>query len=367
LKTRLIFTLLLFLAVNNNYLFAQEEEELPDTIGVGGVNWFAYPFIFYTPETSLAFGAGGVLSFKFSNRRGLKPSNITGSGYYSINNQYDFTLIPEVYFNEDKFKVWFKFNYGKIFDRFYGVGSSTPNIDNNKYFQQNFIFNLKLLTEVFDEELKLGAIYEYRYMSVADKLGNPLLESGQLPGSEGGTTSGFGFVTTFDSRDNIFYPHSGGYYEFSITSFQKKIGSDFNYNKYVFDFRRFFELTQRHILALQVYMMIETAAPPFYDLALLGGDKLMRGYINGRYRDRNYYMLQAEYRMPLVWRFRLVFFGGVGDVSENLSTFTISTIKPTYGAGVRFRLDELEKLDLRLDVGFGKVSHGFYFSINQAF
>jgi len=320
------FKTLLLILLLTQLAYAQEKEELPDTIGVGGVNWFAYPFIFYTPETSLAFGAGGVVSFKLSDRFGSKPSNVTASGFYSINNQYDFTLIiPEVYFNEDRLKVWFKFNYGKIFDRFNGVGSSTPQIENEKYFQENFIFNLKLLTEAFDDELKLGAIYEYRYMNVADKLGNPFLESGLLPGSEGGTTSGLGFVATFDSRDNIFYPHSGGYYEFSVTSFQEIIGSDFNYNKYVFDFRRFIELTQRHILALQAYMLIETAAPPFYDLALLGGDKLMRGYINGRYRDRNYYVIQAEYRMPLIWKFRVVFFGGVGDVSKNLSTFNNKT------------------------------------------
>lgn len=204
-------------------------------------------------------------------------------------------------------------------------------------------------------------------MNVADKLGNPFLESGELPGSEGGTTSGLGVVVTWDSRDNIYYPHSGGYYEFSVTYFQNKIGSDFNYNKYIFDFRRFFEVSHRHILAVQTYIMIETAAPPFYDLALLGGDRLMRGYIMGRYRDRTYYVLQAEYRTPLWWKFRLVFFGGVGDVASGVSKFTISTIKPSYGAGIRFRIDELEKLDLRFDVGFGRGTHGIYFSINQAF
>lgn len=360
------FKTLLLILLLTQLAYAQEED-LPDTIGVGGVNWFAYPFIFYTPETDLAFGAGGVISFKFSDKPGLKPSNITGSGYYTVNNQYDFTLMPEVYFNEDKFKLWFKFNYGKVFDRFYGVGKSTPEIENDKYFQQNFIFNLKLLTEAFYDELKLGAIYEYRYMNVADKLGNPFLESGELPGSEGGTTSGLGVVVTWDSRDNIYYPHSGGYYEFSVTYFQNKIGSDFNYNKYIFDFRRFFEVSHRHILAVQTYIMIETAAPPFYDLALLGGDRLMRGYIMGRYRDRTYYVLQAEYRTPLWWKFRLVFFGGVGDVASGVSKFTISTIKPSYGAGIRFRIDELEKLDLRFDVGFGRGTHGIYFSINQAF
>jgi len=40
-------------------------------------------------------------------------------------------------------------------------------------------------------------------------------------------------------------------------------------------------------------------------------------------------------------------------------------IKSSYG--IRIRLDELEKLDLRLDVGLGRETHGFCFSVNQAF
>jgi len=155
----LFLTKIIIFFLLTNSLHSQQEEK-PDTLGIGGFNWFAYPFIFYTPETSLAFGAGGVVSFKFSNKLKLKPSSVTASGYYSINNQYDITVTPEVYFDNDRFKMWFKFNYGKIFDRFYGVGNNTPDLGNNRYFQQNFIFNLKILTEVFQKNVKLGAIYE---------------------------------------------------------------------------------------------------------------------------------------------------------------------------------------------------------------
>jgi hypothetical protein len=45
----------------------------------------------------------------------------------------------------------------------------------------------------------------------------------------------------------------------------------------------------------------------------------------------------------------------------------IATIKPSYGLGIRFRLDELQKLDLRIDAGFGRGTNGIYFSVNQAF
>ncbi|GAH05448.1 unnamed protein product, partial [marine sediment metagenome] len=81
-----------------------------DTVGVKGDNWFAYPYAFYTPETSLAFGAGGIFSFSLSEKLKSKPSSITGSGYYTINNQYDITLQSEIYFAEDKYKLWSKFN-----------------------------------------------------------------------------------------------------------------------------------------------------------------------------------------------------------------------------------------------------------------
>ena len=364
MKKLLPYTILITI-IFNHLIYCQEE--LEDTVGIRGINWFAYPFIFYSPETNWAFGGGGVISYKFSDRIGSKPSNITASGFYSINNQYDLNLFPEFYLNEDKQKLWFAVNYSKLFDRFYGIGNSTSEIKNDKYFQQNLAFKFKFLTEAFVNALKLGLIYEYRNMSIPDKRGNPFLESFGLIGNEGGKTSGLGIIATWDSRDNVYYPHTGGYYEFSFNSFQKKIGSDFIYNKYTFDFRRFFSPFNQHVFAIQTFFMIETGSPPFYDLALFGGDRLMRGYITGRYRDRNYYVLQAEYRTSPLWKFRFVFFGGVGDVAPGISKFTISTIKPTYGMGIRFRLDELEKLDLRMDVGFGKETSGIYFGVNQAF
>ena len=114
--------------------------------------------------------------------------------------------------------------------------------------------------------------------------------------------------------------------------------------------------------------MVVTGSAPFYDLALIGGDRVMRGYLYGRYRDKAYYAVQAEYRLPnIVWRFGLVLFGGFGDVAPKLSKMEIATVKPTYGFGIRFRFDELQKLDLRADVGFGKGTSGIYFSVNQAF
>jgi outer membrane protein assembly factor BamA len=347
-------------------IFSQEEIS-PDTIGVRGVNWFAYPFIFYTPETDWAFGAGGILYFKLSDQLKSKPSSVTASGYYTVNNQFDISILPEIYLNQDKYLLSTKFNYSEVFDFFYGIGPTSPDIENNQYFQRNFILNVKFQLEAFKKNFKLGPIYELRSMNVLKKENNPFLDSNLVRGSNGGTTSGLGIIASYDTRDNIFYPSQGSFYQFSATYYSKTFGSDFDYDKYILDARRYLSFFPKHILALQAYVMIEFAYPPFYELALLGGDKVMRGYLYGRYRDRLYYAFQAEYRLPFIWRFGFVVFGGLGDVASKMSKIEIATIKPTYGFGVRFRLDELQKLDLRVDFGFGKDTDGIYFSLNQAF
>ncbi|MCC7095059.1 MAG: BamA/TamA family outer membrane protein [Ignavibacteriaceae bacterium] len=341
----------------------------PDTIAIRGVDWLAYPYIFYSPETSLAFGGGGIVYFKLYENPKAKSSSITPSFYYTVNGQYDVTIIPELFLFEDKLKIWSKLNYSSYFDRYYGIGNQSVEIENDKYLQDNFQAQIKLQPKLFDDRLNIGINYEIRNMSVVDTKGNPYLENDStIIGKEGGLTSGLGFAVSWDTRDNNFFPSRGGYYEAYTSNFFEFIGSDFNYNKSVLDLRHYWNPIFSHVVALQAYLLNESGTPPFYDLGLLGGSRLMRGTIMGRYRDKTYYVVQSEYRMPeLVWRFGLILFAGFGDVAPSLKRITISNVKPTYGFGIRFRFDELEKVEIRMDVGFGKGSNGIYFDINQAF
>jgi len=369
------YTHILLTLIITPLIFSQSEKSdtsivnKPDTIAVRGVDWLAYPYIFYSPETSLAFGGGGIVYFKLYDNPKAKSSSITPSFYYTVNGQYDVTIIPELFLLDDQLKIWSKLNYSSFFDRYYGVGNSTAEIENDKYLQDNFQAQVKLQPKLFDERLNIGINYEIRNMSVADTKGNPFLENDStLVGKDGGLTSGLGLAFAWDTRDNNFFPSKGGYYEAYTSNFFDFIGSDFNYSKTVIDLRHYWNLTSNHVLAMQAYLLSEGGTPPFYDLGLLGGSKLMRGTIMGRYREKTYYVVQSEYRMPvLVWRFGLILFAGIGDVAPSVGRITISTVKPTYGFGIRFRFDELEKVEIRMDVGFGKGSNGIYFDINQAF
>ena len=94
----------------------------------------------------------------------------------------------------------------------------------------------------------------------------------------------------------------------------------------------------------------------------------MRGYFHGRYRDNIYMMLQLEYRQYFWKRLGFVVFGGAGNVSHEITTFTSSTIKVSYGGGLRFLFNKKQKINLRMDVGFGLDGNmGIYFGIEEAF
>lgn len=100
---------------------------------------------------------------------------------------------------------------------------------------------------------------------------------------------------------------------------------------------------------------------------MLGGAELMRGYYEGRYRDKQFIGGQAEYRMPIWWRFGAAAFAGLGDVAPAIQEFRLSSFKPSYGLGLRFMVNPKEKVNIRLDYAWGQQTSGFYLEITEAF
>jgi len=357
-----IFYIMIICIIYYNNLSAQDSTDSTEK----KISYFVYPYAFYSPETNLAFGAGGVLSFHLSGGLSSKPSNITASGYYTINNQYDINLIPDFYFSNDQYRAYLKVNYGHIIDKFFGIGNNTVENGNESYQMKNLGYLFKFLTAISDI-IKIGLVVDYANKTITDKKSNPYLIADTIRGSSGGVTNGVGLVITRDSRDNLNFPSSGGYYELSFTSFSQNLGSNFDFNKFLFDFRRYMEISEKNYLAFQLYAVHIFGYPPYYQLAALGGDRVMRGYYTGRYRDNAYLAGQLELRKEIWWRIGLVGFFGAGEVSHDYSLLEMRKLLFSYGLGVRYRFDLIEKLDLRMDIGFGKNTSGVYFSANQAF
>jgi hypothetical protein len=357
-----LYTVLVILFTTSNFT-GQTKEDSSETKDFG---LFGYPYAFYSPETNLAFGVGGMVYFRTTKDKDIELSNIVLSGYYTINNQYTINLTPELYLSKsgDYFKG--DFFYGKFLDKFYGYGSQSPEIPYPDYLTNDFnayFYFQKNITK----NIEVGIIYDYFNSTIIDKKENQLLLNDVVVGTDGGVSSGFGFSAAWDSRDYVYVSTRGWYYYFSAVFYSKAFGSDYDFNQYIIDLREFYHPFQNHVFAFQGFGSFTRGNPPFYEVPRLGGGVTMRGYFEGRYRDRNYITLQMEYKTVLFWKIGGVLFVGMGDVARQFSDFKLKNFKYSYGFGFRYAFDLEERLTIRADFGFGKNTSGVYFSMSEAF
>jgi outer membrane translocation and assembly module TamA len=116
-------------------------------------------------------------------------------------------------------------------------------------------------------------------------------------------------------------------------------------------------------LALNSWWSFTHGNPPFQHISLIGGSELMRGYFEGRYRDRHAMVHQAEYRLPIYRNLGMVFFGSAGQVADSIHSYGLKRFRYGGGLGFRYKLNP-EGLNIRLDIAFGD-QRAFYFGLNE--
>ena len=122
-------------------------------------------------------------------------------------------------------------------------------------------------------------------------------------------------------------------------------------------------------IAAKLYIENNFGDVPFQDQAIYGGSTGARGYFYGRFIDKNMYVLQGEFRYRFKPRWSLNAFGLFGSVdSTPARLFKFNNIKPSLGAGIRFKVLKDKNTWLRFDYGRGiDGQSGVYFGVNEVF
>ena len=110
---------------------------LGDSTNKRKLTFNGYPYAYYTPETELAFGVGGIMIFYTGLDSIVSPSKTVVSGYYSTLKQYKITLNPAMYFFEDKLFIGAYLSFGHFVDKFWGIGNETDENGTEQYEKQN--------------------------------------------------------------------------------------------------------------------------------------------------------------------------------------------------------------------------------------
>ena len=111
-----------------------------------------------------------------------------------------------------------------------------------------------------------------------------LLLSG-APWPEGRLDFGAGFAVMWDSRDNLFATTTGTLAQLEyLGSLYQNEGRSFN--TITLDVRHFYNPFGGLVFASMITLKDARGDVPFYELAMLGGQDMLRGYEYDRFRDR---------------------------------------------------------------------------------
>lgn len=333
-------------------------------------NFIALPGFGYAQETGFEFGASALYSF-YADTIALETrlSNLYAAASYTTKGQSRIGIRADYWLPKNRYHLTASMGYSNFPFSFYGTGNSTATVNKDLLTQKRLYLNLgaeKLLAKHLYGALNL----DFGNYHCRDKVADGIFENdGDIAGKGGGNTILYGPGIIYDTRNLNTYTTAGIYLNMNagLSSAPAYNGKYFN-----LDVRQFNPLTKKLVLAFQLqYQVISGKEVPFYLLQRFGNDEMMRGYYNGRYRDKNLAALQAELRYRLSDRLAVVGFGGTGTVFKN--EFKLQELKPNYGGGLRYFFDVEKGLGVRLDYGIGEKrtneerQKGFYISLSEAF
>ncbi|MBS1681264.1 MAG: DUF2141 domain-containing protein [Bacteroidetes bacterium] len=327
------------------------------------------PVFGYTPETSLMVGANLIDFFRLNKLDTTsRISFVDVLGAVTLHKQVITEINYTFFTNREKYMLIGNMGFQKFPQYYYGIGNDLPESNKESINYDQFVFSPLFLRNLYKKVFAGVGYYYLNLFNLKDGSLN-LLDNNQVTGYQGSTISGIQFCVTSDNRNNIYNTSKGHLVRFKYGVNNGALGSEFDFRSFEGDLRKFIKLNKESedIIALQLYSYFTWGTVPWNAMGALGNDMIMRGYYSGRYRDRNYAAAQVEYRRVINKMFGLVFYAGTGEVASELNQFSFQGLKPNGGIGFRLKMARSERVNLRMDLGFGKGTSNFYLNIAEAF
>ena len=333
------------------------------------------PAISSSPETGLEVGGAALVSFYSDTlTRDTRVSDIFGYATITTKSQTKLSLNASYWEPHNKFHYSGTISFYNYPYDFYGVGNDTK-LANVQHVNEKRYKAGTAGEKLFGNSIYVGYVagfikYFYKYNENESFIQDANID---VQDRHGGASLYVGPSFTLDTRNNNTYTTKGiiinAYYNIlhGIYTNNSYAGGFFN-----IEYSQFFLIAKPLVLGFDIQEQSLTGnRSPFYLLPQLGSDEMMRGYYEGRYRDRNFLAGQTELRYRINGRFGLAGFVGTGEVFH--TSFSFPGLKPDYGGGIRYFFDIQKGLAIRLDYGVGQKpageprESGFYIALGQSF
>ncbi len=335
---------------------------------------FVYvPVLTTAPETGVEVGGSGLFSFYTDTVKKTNVSNIFGYASITTKDQTNLTLNSTYWFPGNSLHLYGAISYINFPFDFYGIGNATSDASKVVLGEHRFKLNLEAEKKIGDYFLfgLVGGAFYYHFHET--DLQSLYYTDPQVDDRNGGPSIFAGPSIIFDTRNNNTYTTRGTI----VTAYLDLNRGMFSNSRYEggffnIEYSSFFQLAPKWVLGFDIQeQSLVGGQSPFYLLPAMGSDELMRGYYNGRFRDRNYLAGQTELRYRMTRRFGLDAFAATGEVFH--TDFDAHDLKPDYGGGIRYFFDVQKGLTIRMDYGVGEKrpgesrQQGLYIALGEAF
>ena len=293
----------------------------------------------------------------------LPPSNVSLYGDVSSVGFYMLGVRGNHIAPKGRYRIDYHLYFYSFPADFWGIGYEMGDNDANKSDMKRWQAQAEVsfLFRVADN-FYIGPMASYDYV-----IGKHIERPELLQGMDQHTWNvGAGVSLVYDNRDNLTNPHRGIYLNINQMFRPGFMGNDYAFSTTAFRFDAYQRLGKGTVLAEVIGANLNFGNPSWGMMAELGGTHSMRGYYEGRYRDKHSLEATVELRQHVWKRNGIVVWVGAGTIFPKFSALRSKQILPN--AGVGYRWEFKKNVNVRLDYGFGKSGQsGFLFNINEAF
>ena len=338
-----------------------------DTSDEGKPKVIFYTTLAYAPETKWEIGLSGLLVYRAKQDTTNRLSEIKSFSFLTLENQYGSVLEHALYTDKNKYFFLGEMRIQNFPINYYGIGSESKQEDEVVVHTHELRVRERVLRQI-KPSIFTGFEIDFQRLSKVNFEESTTLK--KPIGYQGSANLSLGWGLLYDNIHNVLNPREGRYLEIAYLGSQTKWGSNFNFYNVFTDARFYHSVNKRNVIAGQVFGQFGSGNIPFNELAQMGGEKMMRGYYLGRYRDKNIASAQIAFRMlpfSFAKRWGGAAFASTGSVFQSFETYTMNNMKWAVGFGPRFLLFPKKDVYTRLDFAFTREGKGVYLHVGEAF
>ncbi len=318
--------------------------------------FLVYPTIITEPAVGYG-GAGAAIYFHSSyNDRKAPPSMSGVFGMGTANGTWGAGIFHVGYWKKDRIRYMGTVGRMNVNVEFYGSGNNgLLNIESVNMNMDSWFLLQQLKFRIAESNFFAGG--KYIFFNTSNTFDIPI----DIPEFDGihlkSTLSEATAILNFDTRNNIFSPTKGFYFELSGTYSDTWMGGDDLYGRLTTREIGYIPATNNIMVGVRNENTFSFGDVPFYvrPIVILRGAPLMK------YQNKNTTVTEVQVDWNFYRRWNLVGFTGIGNAFASFGEFNEGKSVANIGTGFRYLLARKFGMQMGMDFAQSTDDFAFYF------